>query len=458
MNAALSSRKRWFFRLVLAGLAATFGLAVLEVTARLLGYAPPTSQAPVIPLENLHSVPAIREAQLHGWLHPPLQETAIDTQGEHPDGTIIAHRNRASFREDDDTPLAKPSGTIRIVVLGDSHTDGICWNRESYANQLESLLNSDAERSAEVDVINAGHSTFSPYQEWWIYERVVRHFSPDILIVAFYCGNDFWDVCATEGRVHLVRTDDGFEHSAEIEQPAVSHSPVDGSGDDGSSNPVKRFLRRKLALYHALAAIKPLRATLGNPPVKTDYELRVDALPESQHAAYWQDYGQAAWFAEFPDEWDNAVRRMEHVIDLFKDSADRDHVPVLFLLIPALNEIDRSFAAEAFDGAATTLKLTEVERECDRRVRLKMSDLLLKANVPCLDLSAAFRNFVKEYPDQPLYYLFDHHINVAAQTLIAVQLQSFLQTNGYLQVTEDQTPAVRPQRDPENGPPGECSL
>ena len=437
MNAALSSRKRWFFRLTLAGLVVIFGVAVLEITAHLLGYAPAVSQTPVISPENLHSFPAIREAQLHGWLHPPLQETAIDTQGEHPDGTIIVRRNRASFREDDDTPVAKPRGMNRIVVLGDSHTDGICWNPESFANQLESLLNSNADRSAEFDVINAGHSTFSPYQEWWIYERVLRHFSPDLLVVAFYCGNDFWDVCATDGRVHLVRTDDGFEHSAEIEQPEASHPPADDSEDAGSSNPVKKFLRSRFALYHALAAIKPLRAALGNPPAKTDYELRVDALPESQHAAYWQDYGQAAWFAESPDEWDNAVERMEHVIGLFKDSAARDHIPVLFVLIPALNEIDRSFAAEAFDGAATTLKLTEAERELDGRVRSEMSELLRKADVPFLDLSAAFRNFLKEHPGQSLYYLFDHHINIAAQTLIADELRRFLLANDYFQVTDD---------------------
>lgn len=66
-----------------------------------------------------------------------------------------------------------------------------------------------------------------------------------------------------------------------------------------------------------------------------------------------------------------------------------------------------------------------------------MSELLRKADVPFLDLSAAFRNFLKEHPGQSLYYLFDHHINIAAQTLIADELRRFLLANDYFQVTDD---------------------
>lgn len=88
---------------------------------------------------------------------------------------------------DDEVPIPKPEGTLRILVLGDSVTYGANVSREkTFPNRLESLLR---ERSGSAEVINAGVTAYTAYNELQYYLNRGREFEPDIVIVAF-CLND----------------------------------------------------------------------------------------------------------------------------------------------------------------------------------------------------------------------------------------------------------------------------
>ena len=269
--------------------------ALLEVSCRLLGYgpAPALTLKPIDPLD-LHPVEWMREAQLRRWVHPPRQVTEIKTD-EHPNGTIVVRRNECGFREDVETPITKPDGVFRILVLGDSHTDGVCFNDECYANRLETALNS-AELGRRFEVINAGQVTFSPYQEWWLYEKVGRGFAPDLVIVGMYAGNDYWDLMQRGDRVHLQPHGDGFEHRGPTVSPATGDAGNSAEADAAPSlgRRLKDVVREHCSTYHALASIDSLRALFGNPPQYSPLELRIQQLDPAAHAAYWQSLGQAA--------------------------------------------------------------------------------------------------------------------------------------------------------------------
>ena len=77
---------------------------------------------------------------------------------EHQAGGFPVVTNNLGLREDADTDVAKAG--LRILVTGDSHTDGMCANSESFPNRLEALL---AERrpGEVVEVLNAGRGGFS---------------------------------------------------------------------------------------------------------------------------------------------------------------------------------------------------------------------------------------------------------------------------------------------------------
>ena len=120
------------------------------------------------------------------------------------------HRVRTSaegYREDFDRLPEKRD--LFVVVTGDSHTDGVCENRESFANRLEALL---AERhpGKAIEVLNTGVSGYSFYHYLGSLERHLE-LKPDVFVAAFYGGNDFVD---------LIRPWHFFHHSV---PPQRSH-------------------------------------------------------------------------------------------------------------------------------------------------------------------------------------------------------------------------------------------
>jgi GDSL-like lipase/acylhydrolase family protein len=113
--------------------------------------------------------------------------TKVMRWSERPEGHWTLHMNAQGLREDRD--LGGPPAQIRVLVTGDSHTEGVCNNDESFANLLEaSLRASHAGRT--VDVLNAANGGFMPYQYFGTLQKF-RDFDPQMLVVTVFGGNDF---------------------------------------------------------------------------------------------------------------------------------------------------------------------------------------------------------------------------------------------------------------------------
>jgi lysophospholipase L1-like esterase len=100
-------------------------------------------------------------------------------------GRISFKTNNRGFREDEPTKVEKHGR--RILVLGDSQTEGVVENRESFANVLEALL---AERGAPAEVINAGIGVTGPHNYLGVLLKQLE-LKPDLVVVMIYDGNDF---------------------------------------------------------------------------------------------------------------------------------------------------------------------------------------------------------------------------------------------------------------------------
>ncbi len=104
---------------------------------------------------------------------------------EHPRGRITFVTNDRGLR--DNEPTAAPGTGRRVLVLGDSQTEGMVHNQEAFAHVLESLL---ATRGQPAEVLNAGVGTTSPHNYLGQYLRLAD-LRPDLVIVVVYAGNDF---------------------------------------------------------------------------------------------------------------------------------------------------------------------------------------------------------------------------------------------------------------------------
>ena len=112
---------------------------------------------------------------------------------EHPNNIFFLKTNKQGFREDRNTSLMKERDEFRILVLGDSHTDGVCNNSESFPNRFEHHLNSVASGRC-FNVINAGVGGWSILEEYLFLKREGIRYNPDMVVVASYNGNDLADM------------------------------------------------------------------------------------------------------------------------------------------------------------------------------------------------------------------------------------------------------------------------
>ncbi len=160
------------FLLILASVVA--GLVVMEVALRVLDIAYP----------EFHRLDDQRgwapRAGVEGWWTK--------------EGKAYIRNNRAGFR-DRDHDLTKPDGVFRLAVLGDSFT-------EARALPLEETFWSVAGRDlgacpaldgAEMEVLNFGVSGYGTAQQLVTLRDHVLAYEPDLVLLAFYSGNDVWN-------------------------------------------------------------------------------------------------------------------------------------------------------------------------------------------------------------------------------------------------------------------------
>ena len=106
------------------------------------------------------------------------------------DGSWTFVTNSRGFRDRRDFDYAKPAGTLRVLSLGDSHTQGYEVRQEAtFSAVLERAL---ARGGLRAEVLNAGVSGYSTAEALAFLENEGHKFRPDVVVLGFY-ANDFED-------------------------------------------------------------------------------------------------------------------------------------------------------------------------------------------------------------------------------------------------------------------------
>lgn len=89
---------------------------------------------------------------------------------------------------DKEYPFEKPAGWKRILVLGDSFVWG--YGVANHDNFTEVMESNYARNQIQFEVINTGVSGWGTDQEYLYFADEGIKYSPDIVVLAFYLGND----------------------------------------------------------------------------------------------------------------------------------------------------------------------------------------------------------------------------------------------------------------------------
>lgn len=106
------------------------------------------------------------------------------------DGSWKFNTNSKGFRNYKDFTYEKPEGVVRVLSIGDSHTQGYEVRQDyTFSAVIEKYLNLHGVKS---EVINAGVSGFSTAEELLFLENEGIKYKPDVVVLGFF-ANDYED-------------------------------------------------------------------------------------------------------------------------------------------------------------------------------------------------------------------------------------------------------------------------
>ncbi len=333
----------------------------------------------------------------------------LHRDAELPGGEVALRRNAQGLRRDQDVALAKAPGTPRIVVVGDSHTDGMTGNADTYPGQLEAALR---QRGGPVEVLNAGVGRYSPWQSYLLLEEELVRFAPDAVVVALYVGNDLLDLLRPDDRPHLVLEGDRV----------VARGPEFIVFRDG---PLQLWRKRSLLyrFYREQAEFTLERALLTVDLVRSlggdwgDVWAFLRGLQRCDRALVSQSLAQVAYFVRFPAAEARAFQLMRHVVERHRALAASRGYALRFLLIPSRVQVEGAFQLERLTRGYALFGLGPEHLADDDRLHGRLQALLQELGQRVVDPLAALR--ADAAPDRPLYWNLDDHVNLRGCAAIA---------------------------------------
>lgn len=172
------NRPRWRARFVVAGLATVLALCAGEVLTRLL------AREKTILFPRYHTGASYGPYQLRR-LRPKttFQHTSVD-------GSWRFTTNAQGFRDTRDWSHERTPGIGRVLVLGDSHTQGFeCRQDRTYSAVLERKLHAGGK---PTEVFNCGISGFGTAEQLAFLENEGLKYKPDAVVLGWF-ANDLDD-------------------------------------------------------------------------------------------------------------------------------------------------------------------------------------------------------------------------------------------------------------------------
>jgi hypothetical protein len=123
--------------------------------------------------------------------HPVIGWSQVPNKSYHywMDGKEIRVAFNSRGFHDVEHPLKKPSGTKRIVLVGDSFSEALQVNLdETFFRRLVEKLNQGGKSPWEA--INLGVGDFGTTQEWVALDQIGLDYSPDVVICQIFPLND----------------------------------------------------------------------------------------------------------------------------------------------------------------------------------------------------------------------------------------------------------------------------
>jgi hypothetical protein len=206
-----------------------------------------------------------------GHAHAPGARREVPV-AEHPRGSIVMRTEARGFREDAD--VGPPTGP-RILLIGDSHMDGVVDNADNAAQVIERLRG--------VEVVNAATGYWGPAAYGAAAAAWARPLGATACLVVLYEGNDLADALAAAEaggarvarvRGHTDRLVAAWEVAGEAVSQLLNQDLLLAAAPDQADRALAATLT---GLRAAQAGCAPAPLTVALLPTRLDVDPRAEA-------------------------------------------------------------------------------------------------------------------------------------------------------------------------------------
>jgi hypothetical protein len=321
-----------------------------------------------------------------------------ETLGWSKEPGAVAHRkadefnvtfeiNALGLRDDPMESPEKPSGTFRVVMLGDSFVQGYTVDREDlFVDQLETWWRAEGR---SVDVINAGTEAWSTDQEvLWLQENG-EAFEPDLVLLFPYENDLFWN----SKRSYLRFPKPRFHPEGRVE-PRLLIDPGPRPWTDG----------------WAATRLATMFSKKGPP----QWLHPSGAFVYGEHAAY---------FADPPEFMDEAYKRTRGALIALRDTCEE--LACELYVVPIPNKA--TFGDEPLASLARTVKVDPALWSVEKPVETVLG-MCTELGIDSFDMRPALA--AQTEAEGPLYYEKDWHLNPAGNRAVSRFLHDKLDDEG----------------------------
>jgi hypothetical protein len=239
---------------------------------------------------------------------------------EHPKGRVLMQTNNLGMRMNRDVPLRKEAGTRRVLLIGDSHFDGVINNEESFASAVEISLNRNAGKG-RWEVLNVAAGYYGP-DEYLACLDAYRDLGADCFLIGFYSGNDFLD------------------------------------------------------------AAKKVEKQLGGPRSRPwGYRERLRRAERSHAGAVGQMLNQAYYFKNYPDMKEPVLNRVVALLVEMHRRIKQDGNILSVILMPTKCDVEGPRLGNEFLEAAKALELSDMDLRMAAEMRVELAKRLASAGI-----------------------------------------------------------------------------
>jgi len=243
----------------------------------------------------------------------------------------VEFRTNSLGLRDREYAVPKPPSVFRILMLGDSFTEGGGLIAEdTIPKQLETQLNARCERAFEV--VNAGVASYSPVLEYLLLKSIGLTLQPDLIILEFDMTDLKDDLIRT-----ATATFDAYGRPVAVPpdlriEPALLMPPIRKSRRLRVLDPLEAWLSRS-KLYYDFRRSPYGERLLGSLKLTPE---RLEELGLIGNVQY--DYGAPTRDVEGPQEREAWARSERYLVGI-RDLASANGIPFVLVINPHAQQV-----------------------------------------------------------------------------------------------------------------------